>query len=63
MLLFWKIRYFDRSDKDFKDRCLYLHTSSLDPITRAAVEFVVENKSSRTEREIRKPTTKVVVFQ
>jgi hypothetical protein len=54
MLLFWKIRYLDRSDKDFKDRCLYLHTSSLDPVTRAAVEFVVENKSSRTEREILK---------
>lgn len=54
MLLFWKIRYLDRTDSDFKDRCLYLHTQSLDPITRAAVEFVVENRSSKTEREILK---------
>jgi hypothetical protein len=54
MMLFWKIRYLDRTDKQFKDRCLYLHTKKLDPVTRAAVELIVENKSSRTEREILK---------
>src|SRR4051794_29697620 len=54
MMLFWKIRYLDRADKQFKDRCLYLHTKALDPLTRAAVELIVENKSSRTERKILK---------
>lgn len=53
-MLLWKIRYLDRSDKQFKDRFLYLHTKKLDPVTRAAVELIVENKSSRTEREILK---------
>jgi hypothetical protein len=52
MLLYWKIRYLDRNDKKFKDRCLYLKTNSLDPITRAAVEFIAENKSAKSEREI-----------
>src|SRR5262249_22335731 len=54
MMLFWKIRYLDRTDKQFKDRCLYLHTKTLDPVTRAAVELIVENKSSRMEHEILK---------
>jgi hypothetical protein len=54
MMLFWKIRYLDRADKQFKDRCLYLNTKNLNPVTRAAVELVVENKSSRTQREILK---------
>ncbi len=52
MMLFWKIRYLDRTDKQFKDRYLYLNTKALDPITRAAVELVAENKSYKTEREI-----------
>jgi hypothetical protein len=54
MMLFWKIRYLDRADKQFKDRHLYLHTKTLDPVTRATVELVAENRSSRTEREILK---------
>ena len=54
MMLLWKIRYLDRTDKQFKDRYLYLHTKTLDPVTRAAVELVVENKSSKTERAILK---------
>ena len=54
MMLFWKIRYLDRADKQFKDRYLYLNTKSLDPTTRAAVELVAENKSSKKEREILK---------
>src|SRR5260370_3885606 len=54
MMLLWKIRYLDRSDKQFKDRYLYLDTKTLDPVTRAAVELVAENRSSRTEREILK---------
>jgi hypothetical protein len=54
MMLFWKIRYLDRADKVFKDRYLYLHTRTLDPVTCAAVELVAENRSSRTQREILK---------
>lgn len=54
MMLLWKIRYMDRADKQFKDRYLYLNTKSLDPTTRAAVELVAENKSSKREREILK---------
>jgi hypothetical protein len=54
MILFWKIRYLDRADNLFKDRCPYLHTETLDPVTRAAVEFIIENRSKKTEREILK---------
>ncbi len=54
MMLFWKIRYLDRSDKIFKDRNLNLNTNSLDPTTQAAVELVAESKSSKTEWEILK---------
>lgn len=52
MMLFWKIRYFDRTDKQFKDRCLSLDTTTLDPTTRAAVELVAENRSPKIERDI-----------
>lgn len=54
MMLFWKIRYLDRADKQFKDRCLYLNTKTLEPIARAAVELVVQNDSPSTKREILK---------
>jgi len=54
MMLFWKIRYLDRTDKEFKERYLRLNTRTLDPTTRAAVELVVESKSYETEREILK---------
>ncbi|HEY7427284.1 MAG TPA: hypothetical protein VH682_23825 [Gemmataceae bacterium] len=54
MFLFWKIRYLDRADKQFKDRCLYLNTKTLVPVTRAAVEIVVANRSANTQREILK---------
>ena len=54
MLLHWKIRYLDRTDKQFKDRNLYLNTKTLDPVMQATVEFVISNDSLRTEREILK---------
>jgi hypothetical protein len=38
MLLFWRIRYLDRRDKQFKDRDLWLNTNSLDPLTKGAIE-------------------------
>lgn len=54
MMLYFNIRYLDRTDRQFKNRCLYLDTKTLDPITQAAIEFVAQNESSRTEREILK---------
>lgn len=54
MMLFWKIRYLDRTDKQFKDRHLWLDTETLDPVTRAALEIVTKNRTSKTEREILK---------
>jgi hypothetical protein len=44
MLLFWRIRYFDSRDSQFKDRDLLLETDSLDAVTKAAVETVYELK-------------------
>lgn len=54
MLIFWRIRYFDRTDKQFKDRDLFLDTAALLPAKRAAVELVAESKSSGNEREVLK---------
>jgi hypothetical protein len=52
MMLFWKIRYLDRTDNQFKDRYLYLRTETLDPVTRAAVEFISESKFRNDERQV-----------
>ncbi len=38
MLLFWRIRYLDTRDKEYKDRDLWLDTETLDAVTKAAVE-------------------------
>jgi len=42
VLLFWRIRYLDSRDKQFKDRDLLLDTDRLDPVTKAAVELCSE---------------------
>ena len=54
MLIFWRIRYFDRTDKSFKDRDLFLDTVTLPPALRAAVELLAESKNNRNEREFLK---------
>jgi len=54
MILFWRIRYLDRRDRRFKDRDLYLDTSTLDAKSRAAVELCCELNESGTSREILK---------
>lgn len=54
MLLTWKIRYLDRNDGEFKDRYLHLDTATLKPAAKAAIELIVEAKTSRTERQILK---------
>lgn len=38
MLLFWRIRYLDSRDGQFRDRDLWLDTTTLDSATKAAVE-------------------------
>lgn len=47
MVIGWHIRYLDRSDRAWKARNLYLVTSTLDPVTKAAVEFAVETMKDR----------------
>jgi hypothetical protein len=54
MMLFWKIRYLDRTDKQFKDRSLCLNTETLEPVARAAVEFVIQHDISKREIDILK---------
>ena len=54
MLILWRIRYLDRTDKQFKDRDLFLDTDTLPPAMRAAVEIAVETKTSQSEREFLK---------
>lgn len=51
MLIFWKIRCLDRATKEFGDRCLYLETTSLDPVSRAAIELAAEAKSQSDRRK------------
>lgn len=50
MLLFWRIRYLDSRDKEFKDRDLCLDTDTLDPPTRAAVELHNDLRESGDQR-------------
>lgn len=52
MLIFWRIRYLDRVDKQFKNRDLFLDTAMLPPAKRAAVELVAESRSSGNDREV-----------
>jgi hypothetical protein len=47
MLLFWRIRYLDTRDKQFKNRDLWLETNDLEPVGKAAVELV--NEARRTD--------------
>ena len=54
MLLFWRIRYLDTREKQFKDRDLWLGTDTLDPVTRAAVEAMVELRDTGNRRSILK---------
>ena len=54
MLIFWRIRYLDRNERTFKDRDLFVDTDTLPAADRAAVELVVERKSSRSQRDVLK---------
>ena len=53
MLLFWRIRYLDSRDRQFKDRDLYLDTATLEPVAKAAVESICElGVHAMTDRKI-----------
>lgn len=52
MMVYWKIRYLDRTDRSFKDRYLFLETKTLDPVTRASIELVTEAVSQKDRRQI-----------
>jgi hypothetical protein len=52
MHLFWRVRYLDTRDKQFKYRDLWLETDTLDDITKAAVELVYELKETGSQREM-----------
>jgi len=61
VLITWAIIYLDRTDeqrrsreRQFQDRHLYLDTSSLDPATKAAVEYLIESGTSSTDRAVLK---------
>lgn len=50
MLLFWRIRYLDTVNKEFKDRDLWLDTEELDPVSKAAVELCHATRESSGDR-------------
>jgi len=52
MLLFWRIRYLDTRDKQFKNRDLWLETDTLDDVTKAAVELAYELKDIGHRRKM-----------
>ena len=52
MLLFWRIRYLNACEKQFKYRDLWLDTDTLDSANKAAVELVYELKDIRSQREM-----------
>lgn len=52
MLLIWKIRYLDRPSREMQDRELWLDTSTLDPVTRAAVELSKELDGHDHEKRV-----------
>ena len=53
MLLFWKIHYLDRSDRQFKDRDFFLNTAALPPAQGLAVEMLMESMKPIITPEIR----------
>jgi hypothetical protein len=54
MILFWRVRYLDSRDKTFKDRDLYLETTTLSPARKAAVELCHELHNFKPDRKMLK---------
>ncbi len=53
MLLFWRIRYLDSRNKQLKDRDLALDTTTLDAVSKAAIEVICERGNSVDRRILR----------
>lgn len=47
MIIFWKMRILDRTDRQWKDRNLLLDTAKLPAAQRAAVELALETNAKR----------------
>jgi len=54
MIVFWRIRYLDRSEKKFENRDLLLDTDALQLAAKAAIELLIESGNHKTERSILK---------
>lgn len=54
MLIFLAIKYFDRTDKQFKVRDLFLDSAELPSAIRGAIELVTESNRSGNDRSILK---------
>lgn len=52
MNIFWRIRYFDRKEKSFRNRDLFVDTTTLEPAVQHAIELIVERRKLANEREI-----------
>jgi hypothetical protein len=52
MLLFWKVRFLNGRDREFKDRDLVLDTDTLDGVTKSAVELSIPNDNPLSKRGI-----------
>lgn len=52
MILIWHVRFFDPADKEFKDRELFLDTTTLDPKERASIELCAKLKSTTPSRSM-----------
>lgn len=51
MMLSWKVRYLDRADGSFKDRCLFLESDTLPPAERAVKEGDRKARPFREKQE------------
>jgi hypothetical protein len=50
--IIWKIRYFDRNERAFRDRGLYVDTATLAVAEQHALELIVQRRSLGQERDI-----------
>jgi hypothetical protein len=54
MVLSWKIRYLDSTDREFKDRRLWLDTEDLDSLLKASIETCYNKRKHGPGRDILK---------
>ena len=52
MNIIWKIRYFDRNERAYKDRCLFVDSATLEVAEQHALELIVQRRSLGQERDV-----------